>query len=231
MLVSFREGIPQISDHLFQVNANMKQMKQFTTYRHPKTRQATWSHTAANKRVINLLPLPMVLHTICANDDSWELHGRMASWEWDTCNRYKYMCFIYVFMKIKKSYTTYLNEKNMLVVYTCFYVLLNVKLYIQHMRKDKLKSFLFQQDTLLLHFLLAVLDKPNIPNVSENPGNLHISPSTAVLVISQNVGWYIVIITCMLLRSLQKDTTQRSMVNYPGRSTQTLELVNLGYAF
>ena len=141
------------------------------------------------------------------------------------------MFYLCIYENKKKSYTTYLNEKNMLVVYTCFYVLLNVKLYIQHMRKDKLKSFLFQQDTLLLHFLLAVLDKPNIPNVSENPGNLHISPSTAVLVISQNVGWYIVIITCMLLRSLQKDTTQRSMVNYPGRSTQTLELVNLGYAF
>lgn len=71
----------------------------------------------------------------------------------------------------------------MLVVYTCFYVLLNAKVYIQHMRKDKLKWFLFQQDTLLLHFLLAVLDKPNIPNVSEYPGYLHISPSTSVLLV------------------------------------------------
>lgn len=47
----------------------------------------------------------------------------------------------------------------------------------------------------------------------------------------ENVRWYIVIITCVLLRSLHKDTTQRSMENYPGWSTETLELVNLGHAF
>ena len=200
MLVSFREGIPQISDHLLQVKANMKQMKQFTTYRHPKTRQATWSHTSANKRGINLLPLPMVLHTICANDDSWELHGRMASWEGDTCNRYKSELVVEP-THLKKYATVKLGEhlpqrgmkmKKMkpppskYIVYTCSTCCL--MLHIQHMRKNKLKWFLFQQATLLLHFLLAVLDKPNIPNVSEGPGNLHISPSTAVLVVFSECG-------------------------------------------
>ena len=137
MLVSFREGIPQISDHLFQVKANMKQMKQFTTYRHPKTRQATWSHTAANKRGINLLPLPMVLHTICANDDSWELHGRMASWEGDTCNRYKSELvvepknmrpsnWVKIFPKIGMNMKKLKPPSSKYIVYTCFYVLLHV---------------------------------------------------------------------------------------------------------
>ena len=122
----------------------------------------------------------------------------MASCEGDTCNRYKSELVVEPThlknMPVKLVYLPQIgmNMKKMkppsskYIVYTCSTCCL--MLYIQHMRKNKLKWFLFQQDTLLLHFLLAVLDKPNIPNVSEDPGNLHIAPSTAVLVVFSECG-------------------------------------------